>query len=162
MREKKFTPAPWNIHKGIYETGFEDLVDDCGSHAEFFITTSNPAFQLSSGGLDRNDDESIELEANATLISSAPELLAALEKIVSDKAKGFTIGIEHCKKAETAIAKAYGEIKFTSDEANMDDCLLKQQLKQESEESAIERFTHIGDTGLHSLTITSFTESEEK
>jgi hypothetical protein len=50
-----------------------------------------------------------EVEANASLLSAAPDMLAALEELLADKYLSDPINADRMAKARAAIAKAKGE-----------------------------------------------------
>lgn len=88
----KYTPGPW---KANLETYPPDIASDAGDVAGCFETT-----------------EKEEQEANATLISAAPEMLAALQQAVARvelaNAEGDQILSAWLPEARAAIAKAEG------------------------------------------------------
>lgn len=92
----KHTPGPWWADTGcrcenitIYGTETGDAVDVCDV-------------------VYRGDE--IQIEANARLIAAAPDLLAALELILTAEERGF--GADYIKGcARAAIAKAKGKTK---------------------------------------------------
>lgn len=101
MSKPKHTPGPWTLEAG------RNFITSSG---EFYLTYGqdkykNPKFR-----------DFCELDANARLIATAPELLEALELLA--RIHGFYSGPECqqlececyvCLKARAAIAKAKGE-----------------------------------------------------
>jgi hypothetical protein len=95
MREKKYTPSPWKVESGtiidphIRSTNIDDGSDDICSLNTLWVKEKR-------------------VEANAHLISAAPELLEALEEMVAE-CSGVELPVGLCCKITAAIAKAYGE-----------------------------------------------------
>jgi hypothetical protein len=125
MTETKFTPGPWDVS----ENAWTDYLGHV--HTERFIVTKydhpqlkRPATIVSMwvGLPNKNDDPSREYigidSANARLIAAAPELLEALELLVSFAcsrcdwtACSGSQYVEHCPHVENAkqlIAKVKG------------------------------------------------------
>lgn len=121
----KFTPGPWFVHEGgrqqnnywIVTEGFQR---DMRYDTKFYVAGIHPKNESNPFGQD------FEAEANANLISAAPEMFEALQKIAklyhadrtcSLPAQGYNeqetmqIGIDDyaAQIAESAIAKATGE-----------------------------------------------------
>jgi len=94
-REKKYTKGEWDVNRVIYDV-----------YGTYFLK-----------GINGQTDSDLETEdiANLSLISAAPNLLEALEDLI----KGIdelppivalqSVLEKQYKKAEKAIAKAYGE-----------------------------------------------------
>jgi len=93
----KFTPGPWEVfngdcctNPGIEAEGQSIVVygsrDDCGIHGK----------------------DIAEIEANAALISAAPELLQALEELANCGAEAWGEDRPCVADARAAIAKARG------------------------------------------------------
>ena len=93
----KHTPGPWNY------TMYKD------SGWDFKLTADHGETEI-VGGCGCCDSPWVSSEADACLIAAAPELLEALEKVVSfvDAGEG-TWTVEEQQKARAAIAKAKGE-----------------------------------------------------
>ena len=98
MREKKFTPGPWEINSLKPETN--RVLDANSSDTPAFVTI----------WFTRREQE---LDANAHLIAAAPQLLEALEKLVEEYKMATGLlnydDIEEISLAKQAIKKAYGE-----------------------------------------------------
>ena len=77
------TPGPWTFKRGVYRIEVRTTPE------------RSYAFSLSD-------------EANARLIASAPELLAALEALCEDKYLADPINADRMRNAREAIAKATG------------------------------------------------------
>ena len=106
----KFTPGPWKIIPGFSKmkvyVGLKHI--DCGCIADCDL------FDIA------NDTEAatIEKEANAQLIASAPQMLEALEELVELKDKRHSLPVEIYQesrekawnKCRAAIAAAKGEV----------------------------------------------------
>jgi len=91
------TPGPWAPHLGR------------GANPRFHIQTEGGYQIASTPELVRHSqafDENAQKEANARLIAAAPDLLAALEYILS--CEGLA-NVHSRNMAEEAIAKAKGE-----------------------------------------------------
>lgn len=97
--EHKHTPGPWEIHRT--------------SHLNIYIGHSHDRPNRTPGyfaEVRRFTNDQTQIEANALLISRAPDLLGALMLIASAKERGF--GIDYAIGcANAAIAKATGEQK---------------------------------------------------
>lgn len=94
MREKKFTPGPWE-----YERGDDEIFP--GKHFVVYDETVCDETVICTPLNGKHD---------ANLIAAAPELLEALEEVM----RVYIIGQGKQKKAiydlaQAAIAKAYGE-----------------------------------------------------
>ena len=93
--ESKHTTGPWEVSIGKYQ-----------GLGEFAV------YQGETGTICRGDDEMIDWEANAYLISAAPELLEACKEAIlqieylHSKFKETGSGISVLLKLQTAIAKA--------------------------------------------------------
>ena len=92
----KHTPGPWEI-EGTPRRGWD--IFSLGEERRYI--TSDPM-----------RERAINYERDARLMAAAPELLEALEKVVSfvDAGEG-TWTVEEQQKARAAIAKAKGERK---------------------------------------------------
>lgn len=101
--ENQFTPGPWQV-------------DDCRDAHGF--TTIRRADRTPHGNLKEQPISTVFEDGDASLISAAPDLLAALENLLSEF-KSRTALIESCDMdpdeesamdaAEEAIAKARGQ-----------------------------------------------------
>ena len=91
----KHTPGPWIVYE------FVDGYDIRAPEAECYVATASDP-EAVWGAIGREED--------ACLIAAAPDLLEALEKLVSliDAGEG-TWTLEEQQKARAAIAKAKGE-----------------------------------------------------
>jgi hypothetical protein len=104
MSESKHTPGPWFVFgNGHCVGGPTGMMDADPNQKTAGIAMC--AMRL------RTDDEN---EANARLIASAPELLAACEELVADLLSHAKFGMNDSevamlKRAEAAIRKARGE-----------------------------------------------------
>lgn len=90
MSEFKGTPGPWSYQK-------------TGEH------WNNPSLiniEINFGNEGECIADTVYLEHDAMLISAAPELLEALQMILSGKPSDYSNGVY---KAEQAIAKALGK-----------------------------------------------------
>jgi ketosteroid isomerase-like protein len=100
----KHTPGPWRNEGGIsatWEDGEE--VQVCALFTTKWTYTEPDAHA-------KNDRMRRESEANARLIAAAPELLEALEAVMSGQIGGTPdLDAERFQKARAAIAKARGE-----------------------------------------------------
>jgi hypothetical protein len=93
MREKKFTPGPWEV-----VTGDEDSnpgIDSAVGKAVVWWTDCH--------------NEGIDNHADAHIIAAAPELLEALEMLCSLCHHELLQDCDDGCPAKAAIAKAYGE-----------------------------------------------------
>lgn len=99
--QPKFTPGPW-IAVGMGSEGYNIYTDDFGK--PFSEQRFHGAIAQVHGG------EWKTLVANAQLISTAPELLEALEGLLKNYAynNGKGLGAGPIFKAKQAIAKAKG------------------------------------------------------
>jgi hypothetical protein len=102
MTELKHTPGPWYCIPGEFDYVREEFTDACIARV----------FE-DNGHADERGREDLPQEANARLISAAPDLIEACEiwiqhydKYVRDKNIGDEIGIAEMR---AAIAKAKGE-----------------------------------------------------
>ena len=84
--KQKHTPGPWNI----------------GINNGKYIVVPVPEDSAT-------DIECGKNEANARLIASAPDLLAALEELCADKYLSDPINADRMANARAALAKARGE-----------------------------------------------------
>lgn len=94
--DTKHTPGPWRINAVMREYGNKLEI----AHEEISVTSVTVA------GKGNKTSITPEQEANARLIAAAPDLLAALEAMVS--AKGFDQEAAALIKASEALAKAKG------------------------------------------------------
>ena len=97
MREKKFTPGPWNVEKENIHIGSIATCHGDKEDGYYEVWTSNWM------------DSGIDQKANANLIAAAPELLEALEDLVEQ-----ICSVDGCAQlsidmAELAIKSSYGE-----------------------------------------------------
>jgi hypothetical protein len=83
------TPGPWNISGTDTRTGAPAMVSGKGDAAICDLYRRNP-----------------DNEANARLIAAAPELLAALERLMASQLGAIPPNVVH--EVVTAIAKATG------------------------------------------------------
>ena len=86
----KHTPGPWTTGRAINSV-------DMGKFSFICPFGANSANQVA------------EIKANACLISSAPDLLAALESLLDDADVCEVAGDDAIRQARAAIAKAKGE-----------------------------------------------------
>ena len=86
----KHTPGPWTTGRAINAV-------DMGKFSFICPFGANSADQVA------------EIKANACLISSAPDLLAALESLLDDADVCEVAGDDAIGQARAAIAKAKGE-----------------------------------------------------
>jgi hypothetical protein len=99
MNATKHTPGPWATHKRADGTNWEvatEARDSYGRHAEYIVSVP----------LDYNTSE-----ANARLIASAPDLLAALRRIAESwdiNGEGIYRG-SIASQVRAAIARATGQ-----------------------------------------------------
>lgn len=101
MRKTKHTPGPWAIGKN-HDAESEDFIIRQGDDPD------SPA--IASAFVDHIGLTEEESMANARLIAAAPELLAALERLVSACEKGDPETIaENVVFAKRNIRKAKGE-----------------------------------------------------
>lgn len=84
----KHTPGPWEISGDSIVSG-----DTCIANIE------------TDGGYEASSEER---EANSSLISSAPELLSALEDLLEIGQSKAVFHVAECNMARSAIAKAKG------------------------------------------------------
>jgi hypothetical protein len=92
------TPGPWKTDRNNVHLGQIATIHHCVGND--WVEVWSP---------DWPDDEETQ-EANARLIAAAPELLTALEALVSDSmASDFNEHWQSFRQAEAAIAKAKGE-----------------------------------------------------
>ena len=81
------TPGPWEIRKShVY-----DVIYSRGGELIAFVSLKNPA----------------EMNANLRLLSAAPDLLAALERLL---AANYGLSPKDAAQARAACAKARGEV----------------------------------------------------
>lgn len=89
------TPGPWRVANGrIYSRAYQTALD-----LRLFVICD----------LDMGNDPRGEQESNARLIAAAPELLAALQELLTDKYLRDPINKDRMAKARAAIAKALTE-----------------------------------------------------
>lgn len=89
------TPGPWRVANGrIYSRAYQTALD-----LRLFVICD----------LDMGNDPRGEQESNARLIAAAPELLAALQELLTDKYLSDPINKDRMAKARAAIAKALTE-----------------------------------------------------
>ena len=92
------TPGPWRIIDGTFVYKLDESEQN-----RFHL-------QVAAGFAGRNRTSTEEIFANARLIAAAPDLLAALEIVVSDWTAQFErnghLAPTWCKQARAAIAKA--------------------------------------------------------
>lgn len=94
----KHTPGPWSISDSSWVTNHRDI--DAPTHGALAVVVWRM----------EEEERSPECEANAHLISAAPDLLEALEmamEIGDQCSRGFLGKFQ--AKARAAIAKARGE-----------------------------------------------------
>lgn len=115
----KHTPGPWLIHgamlgyKGDILSPTAKRIPDCHHIARCFAPKpeSDAICELQAIGIER--EAIAQIEANARLIASAPDLLEALQWIAKNYENGhinhvdFRVEAKHL--ADAAIAKALGE-----------------------------------------------------
>jgi len=85
MTDKNWTPGPWSVR----DEGFGEVVDSKGRGVA---------------------DTAVDMQANAHLVSAAPEMYEALEGLV-DWLDGAPVGegYERANEARDALAKARGD-----------------------------------------------------
>jgi len=107
--ETKHTPGPWAVGEGGLHVYYVNPRIEAGEDIEDPRHDSIIARCHDFGAFSGIDDE--ENAANASLIAAAPELLEALEGMISlTKAYGkWSDASIACEKAEAAIRKAKGE-----------------------------------------------------
>jgi|SRR5690606_8596504 len=103
--EHKHTPGPWQVSAGAVDNPRLIVENDLGL----------PVCAMSLRGVQGDINK---MEANARLIAAAPELLVALEQLVSDYERGIHVEfggspwlkekLEELDYARAAIAKATG------------------------------------------------------
>lgn len=91
------TPGPWNAH----QPGFKGLVSGVvrDKQNRFVATTASPV----SGEYNRDENE---IDANARLIASAPELLKELQNLVDVLQEQLTDEAKENESIEEAIGRA--------------------------------------------------------
>lgn len=114
MEEKRFTPGPWFVQDDEWTDG-----DDANITSDFRSDNSIvPVAQISGGGSESGYDVdfSLEQKANARLIAAAPELLEALQDMVTlVKSRCYpqpdkpSSDWGRAEAAESAISKALGK-----------------------------------------------------
>lgn len=122
MEEKRFTPGPWFVQDDEWTDGeTANITSDFRSDNSII-----PVAQISGGGSESgfDGDFSLEQKANARLIAAAPELLEALQDMVSrieyyanldgsNKPSiedwAYTYNSSDMDAARNAIAKALGK-----------------------------------------------------
>ena len=99
----KYTKGPWEVART--DAGIIVRTESAKK------TRAGASRYAAIGGFDRSDPEQLaEALANARLIAAAPELLEALEEIVSAAdGDGWSQLDADLRKARAAIAKAKGE-----------------------------------------------------
>ena len=96
------TPGPWSVRRWSWPTEVTGSIHQVIS-ADRFPTAFVPAWDEPNPG---EVEASEEAKANAHLIAAAPELLEALQDMVSDHA---SLSAATLAFARAAIAKATGE-----------------------------------------------------
>lgn len=101
----KHTPGPWRVGGGYtHNFGFDCLMVESGP------ADPDEAIAIASVWSDGDDGSDTESEANAALVSAAPDLLAALEESIEySPYKGESEETPFLRRARAAIAKAKGE-----------------------------------------------------
>ena len=99
-KTKTHTPGPW--HMGVGNGEGSIFSDNGRTRLEMGGTTLYPIAQIGRGWNEAED------EANARLIASAPEMLAALEELCADKYLADPINADRMGKAKAVIAKVKG------------------------------------------------------
>ena len=94
MRDKKWTPGPWGCQRVRGTDEFQIVGDGWG--------ITNVAPLLRAGGC-------VEGEANAHLISAAPDLAEALDRLRVWALDNHSVPTDIVADVEYALTKAYGE-----------------------------------------------------
>lgn len=117
----KHTPGPWHIvadpqWDGKHPVHSSRFICNVPEFAEVYPPTPGEddgwqVFHDEGGQTICRMTDTVEIAANARLIAAAPELLAALEGLVSDweRVTGRSLPDDH--EAKAAIAKARGGVK---------------------------------------------------
>jgi hypothetical protein len=127
MEKFSHTPGPWRVtgvmsgHKGDVYVPTADRIPDCHHIARCFAPKPQGEVycELQAIGIER--DAIAQIEANATLIAAAPELLEALRlakrhiahmaRWIEGRSSGYSFEAlgEDMPSIDAAIAKAMGE-----------------------------------------------------
>lgn len=102
------TPGPWNVDSRYH---VHAIVDASGNDLTYQQVAPQFHDGEPCGSVTSRGRTAVELEANARLIAAAPELLAALEGVVSRCEPSGYVGIDgqFLKAVRAAIAKANGD-----------------------------------------------------
>lgn len=92
----KSTPGPWEFGDTFYQRDFRVFINVGTEDAFVAAVSSDPSHTATT-------------LANARLIASAPELMAALQSIVGEHDDGQRITLASIGHARAAIAKATGD-----------------------------------------------------
>ena len=104
---KQHTPGPWSVGAVSYK---KQRVDIDSLHADKMLGHQTwRGLARAYGCEDRPAEGTAAMLANARLISAAPELLEALQKIAGNTYDEWTNGAEAARIARAAIAKSTGE-----------------------------------------------------
>jgi hypothetical protein len=108
----KHTSGPWTYKRGAGRYAASHYIE---AHVYSTPTVISGKDQISQ--LHGNFGADPEVEANARLISAAPELLAALQSLLHEEggSVGFAAGNAKCIAARAAISKALGEPQCAGD-----------------------------------------------
>ena len=109
MVKTKHTPGPWEVWKGHFDV-YAGVVEN--TRSGLTGAKGKPMPRIAACEDDAELSES-EMKANAQLISAAPDLLAAAERMVSDQNRPvFSMDFKGAiDELIAAIAKAKGETK---------------------------------------------------
>lgn len=114
-----FTPGPWTVKSAIESQYIEDKAKCGGTNAILIMAEDDCGHHpIADASCNHSCREAYEQEANARLIAAAPDLLVALQTIISacercdkddDKSLIDEFSEEMEAAARAAIAKALGQ-----------------------------------------------------
>lgn len=116
MEKFSHTPGPWRVtgvmsgHKGDVYVPTADRIPDCHHIARCFAPKPQGEVYCELQAIVIERDAIAQIEANATLIAAAPELLEALRGLVEAMSRDGDPAFAHLIiDARAAIAKAMGD-----------------------------------------------------
>jgi len=110
MSNTKHTPGPWRTLNLVSATAIHAASGSRVCHLSYYVEFNGSP----CGSIESQDKTQEEIDANARLISAAPELLEALEMVVGEASpvgdkEMATISFNQLTEVRAAIAKAKGD-----------------------------------------------------